>query len=575
MRLALASTLLTLALAATASAAPYSSVTAVGKTGGGVLRFPQAVAYDDSGVPDPGAGAPAGPYVYVADQYSFLVQKFTRSGTFVRQWGGFGTANGRFGNASGDTVGGIGGLAVDGAGRVYVLDSYNDRIQQFTPGGGFQRAWGTTGTAPGQFQLGINGGIAIRGSSLFLADQNNHRVQRFTLDSAGAPVGAPLTFGSFGTGDGQLDHPQGIAVDADAVYVADDRNDRVVKFSHAGAHLGKVGVFGTGDAQFKFAYDAGVDTLGNLYVADNNNHRVQELDAATLAFKRRWGALGTAIGRFGYPRSLAGVKGDPAGGVVVGDTSSNRVQSFAPDGASRGVFGTNARGPGLFMQPKSVAVTRQGELWVADTFSDRVQTVSSAGAFLASHSRVSTFGPAPGGGLGEFRNPYGVAVSPVDGSVYVADTGNDRVQRFDGTAWSVVAGTTFNAPRGVWVDASGRLLVADTGNDRLIRLSGATWSAVGSGLSRPEAVSGFGTSLYAADTGNSRVLKLDATSGALQRTVAAAGRARARCASPRASPSTATATCSSQTPATTASSASTPPGRWSTPGAATARPRAS
>src|SRR3954471_18842820 len=100
-----AATLLTLALAAaTAGAAPYSSVTAVGKTGGGVLRFPQAVAYDASGVQDPGAGAPAGPYLYVADQYSFLVQKFTSGGTFVREWGGFGTANGRFGNASGDTV---------------------------------------------------------------------------------------------------------------------------------------------------------------------------------------------------------------------------------------------------------------------------------------------------------------------------------------------------------------------------------------------------------------------------------------------------------------------------------------
>jgi len=140
--------LLTLALAATASAAPYASTLSVGKTGGGVLRFPQAVAYDDSGVADPGTGAPAGPYVYVADQYSFLVQKFTRSGTFVREWGGFGTGNGRFGNASGDTVGGIGGLAVDGAGRVYVLDSYNDRIQQFTADGTFQRAWGTRPNPP-------------------------------------------------------------------------------------------------------------------------------------------------------------------------------------------------------------------------------------------------------------------------------------------------------------------------------------------------------------------------------------------------------------------------------------------
>ena len=515
-------TLLVFVLAALpAVAAPYSSVTAVGATGGGIFRFPQAVAYDDSGVPDPGAGAPAGPYVYVADQYSFLVQKFTRGGTFVRQWGGFGTAAGRFGNASGDTVGGIGGLAVDGQGRVFVLDSYNDRIQQFTPGGGFVRSFGSTGTAPGQFQLGINGGLAIRGSSLFVADQNNHRVQRFTLDSAGAPVGTPATFGSFGTGDGQLDHPQGVGVDASAVYVADDRNDRVVKFSHDGAYLGKT--TGNATAPFNFAYDAGVDSLGRLYVADNNNHRVQEFDAATFAYRRRWGLLGTEIGRFGYPRSLAGVKGDPAGGVFVGNTSNNRVDAFAPDATHRGSFGSNARGPGLFMQPKSVVTGKDGALWVADTFSDRVQKLSAAGAFVASYSRIGTFGPAPGRGAGEFRNPYGVAVDNASGAVYVADTGNDRVQRFDGTTWTTLAGATFNAPRGVVVDASGRVLVADTGNDRVLRLSGTTWSTVGAGLARPEAVATYGTSAYVADTGNSRVVKLDATTGALQRTLAAAG----------------------------------------------------
>ena len=420
-------------------------------------------------------------------------------------------------------MGGIGGLAVDGQGRVYVLDSYNDRVQQFTPGGTFVRSFGSTGTAPGQFQLGINGGIAIHGSSLFVADQNNHRVQRFALDSSGAPTGTPLAFGSFGTGDGQLDHPQGLGVDATAVFVADDRNDRVVKFGHDGTYLGKLGTSGTGGSQFNFVYDAGVDSRGRLYVADNNNHRVQEFEASTFAYHRRWGLLGTEIGRFGYPRSLAGVKGDPAGGVYVGNTSNNRVDQFAPDSTHRGSFGSNGRANGVFMQPKSAAVGKDGALWVADTFSDRVQKLTAAGEPLASHHRVGTFGPAPGGNPGEFRNPYGVATDPASGAVYVADTGNDRIQRFDGTTWTVVGGTTFNAPRGVWVDSAGRVLVADTGNNRVLRLSGTTWSAVGSGYARPEAVTTSGSSVYVADTGNSRVLKLDATTGALQRTVASAG----------------------------------------------------
>ena len=298
--------LLTLVLAATASAAPYSAVTEAGRTGGGVLRFPQAVAYDDSGVADPGAGAPAGPYVYVADQYSFLVQKFTRSGTFVRQWGGFGTATGRFGNANGDTVGGIGGLAVDSAGRVYVLDSYNDRIQQFTPGGTFQRAWGSTGTAPGQFQLGIGGGLAIRGSSLFVADQNNHRVQRFTLDSAGAPVGTPLTFGSFGAGDGQLDHPQGVGVDADAVYVADDRNDRVVEVQPRRCLPRQDDRERHGAVQLRLRRRRRQPSAGSTSPTTTTT-ACRSSTPRTFAYRRRWGLLGTEVGRFGYPRSLAGV----------------------------------------------------------------------------------------------------------------------------------------------------------------------------------------------------------------------------------------------------------------------------
>ena len=424
-----------------------------------------------------------------------------------------------------------------------MLDSYNDRIQQFAPGGTFVRSFGSTGTAPGQFQLGINGGLAIRGGSLFVADQNNHRVQRFTLDSTGAPVGTPADVRLASARATASSTTRRVSASMPtAVYVADDRNDRVVKFSHDGAYLGKT--TGNATAPFNFAYDAGVDSLGRLYVADNNNHRVQEFDAATFAYRRRWGVLGTASREFGYPRSLAGVKSDPAGGVFVGNTSNNRVDAFAPDSTARGSFGINGRGPGLFMQPKSVAAGKDGTLWVADTFSDRVQNLRAAGDFVASYRRAGTFGPSPGGAAGEFRNPYGVAVDPVSGVVYVADTGNDRVQRFDGTTWTVVGGTTFNAPRGVGVDASGRLLVADTGNDRVLRLSGTTWSTIGSGFARPEAVTAQGPSVYVADPHSALVSSSTRPPERFS--------ARTRPPSWRASRSTQAATSSSRTPATTA-----------------------
>lgn len=110
-----------------ASAAPdWRAPATVGTGQDGVLRFPQTLAYDASGVNDPVA---PGPYVYAADQYSFTVQKFTADGHFVRRFGGYGSEAGHFGGTLADgspttgVVGGISELAVDAQGRVYVLDS--------------------------------------------------------------------------------------------------------------------------------------------------------------------------------------------------------------------------------------------------------------------------------------------------------------------------------------------------------------------------------------------------------------------------------------------------------------------
>src|SRR4051794_20558809 len=73
---------------------------AVGVAQEGVFRFPQTLAYDASGTADPDPQVPPGPYVYVADQHSFWVQKFTAGGRFVRRFGGYGSAAGQLGATS-------------------------------------------------------------------------------------------------------------------------------------------------------------------------------------------------------------------------------------------------------------------------------------------------------------------------------------------------------------------------------------------------------------------------------------------------------------------------------------------
>ena len=87
-------------------ACPYAGLRVIGQRAEGVLRFPEAVALGPDGD------------VYVADQLSYVVQKFSPYGQFETEWGSYGGGHGQFGP--------IGGLAVDGAGEVYVVDSSRD-----------------------------------------------------------------------------------------------------------------------------------------------------------------------------------------------------------------------------------------------------------------------------------------------------------------------------------------------------------------------------------------------------------------------------------------------------------------
>lgn len=476
---------------AAARAAPFQTPAVFGANGGSVLRFPQAVAYDEA------AGV-----VYVADQYSFLVKKFKPDGTFLGEWGGYGSDPGRFGATSGDgaatatsgTVGGIGGIAAGPGGDVYVLDSFNGRVEQFSSGGTYKRS------VEG-FNTGINGGVAIHGDQLYVADQNNDRVERFVLGADGAPVFAGQ-FGSSGTGDGQLRKPQGVAVDPEGahdVFVADDQNHRVQRFSAAGVYEAQVGGFGSGDGQFKNPYDVGVDQGDQLYVADNQNHRVQRFKASTFAFLGAFGGFGTADPQMANVRSLSGIAASPSGGVYVGDTSNDRIDEFASDDHFVRTWGASGRSPGNFTLPRALAVDAQGTMVVADTRNDRIERIRADGFFLDQWGKTSSLGyPTTGDGPKEFRDPAGVAVDPATGEVYTVEGGNHRVQRFgaDGTHLATYGGVAagsapgqFTEPLGVAVGPGGELVVADTRNDRLQRRDPSTgaWT-VQAGFARPAAV---------------------------------------------------------------------------------------
>ena len=132
---------------------------------------------------------------------------------------------------------------------------------------------------------------------------------------------------------------------------------------------------------------------------------------------------------------------------------------------------------GQFTAPHGLAVAPDGSLYVADSNNHRIQKFDASGKFLlefGTFSGPNNANPASG----TFNEPWGVAVGP-DGNVYVADTWNHRIQKFDPNGkfikmWGTPGQTDINGqggifwgPRGVAVDKGGRVYVTDTGNKRI------------------------------------------------------------------------------------------------------------
>ncbi len=214
---------------------------------------------------------------------------------------------------------------------------------------------------------------------------------------------------------------------------------------------------------FKRPRGVAVDSAGNIYVADTENHLIRKYTAAG-GYLTQWGGFGSTFGNFRYPRD---VTVGPDGRVYVADTLNDRIQVFDAAGGFIAVYGiSRGGGPEQFDTPKAVALDPAGRLFVADTFNNRIKVMGPSGEHLF------TFGQS-GREVAGMRNPSGVAVSPA-GGVYVADTFHDQIQVFNLAGGFVRKwGATgegpgqFVSPRGMAVDASGRVYVSDTNNHRI------------------------------------------------------------------------------------------------------------
>ena len=255
------------------------------------------------------------------------------------------------------------------------------------------------------------------------------------------------------------------------------------------------------------------------------NYIVLVLTAALLV----WAMMGIATaasesyvfdlkwGDFDWPYSIAI---DSAGNVYVADTWNNRIQKFNATGSFITKWGSEGSANGQFYIPEGVAVDNEGNVYVADSFNNRIQKFDSTGSFI---TKWGSYGTEDG----QFEQPYGVDVDSA-GNVYVTDAQNHRVQKFNATGSFITKwgsyGTEdgqFNHPYVISVDNVGNVYVADTDNHRIQKFN-ATGSFItkwgeGRGSADGQFYHPFGVgvdnegNVYVADSYNHRIQKFNAT----------------------------------------------------------------
>jgi tripartite motif-containing protein 71 len=518
---------------ASSSACPYTGLTQNGQRGGGVLRFPQAVAVGPDGA------------VYVTDQGSHVIQQFGPDGTWLRDIGTAGTRPGE--------LSAIGAVTVTGDNQVVVADGGSNRIVRFDATGGLIGSWGGGGTALGRFHFGAGGGndaaagggLAASGETLYIVDTGNDRVVRFNASGGnGAEIVPP----------GTLANPRGVAVRGTRMLVADDQHHRVAAFDTGGHLLASIGLGqGAGPGQLNFPYGVSIDPQGRVFVADDLNHRVVRYStpATKYQYKARWGAYGTAAGRLAYPRGLAT---NANGELFVANTGNDRIDVFDSSGTLKRSFGTSGRASGQFDAPLGAAADAAGIRAVTDSVNGRVQLLNADGSIAsvwgspnpgptilpdpvavafdqggngfvldARRSRIVVFDRATattsrsigseGSGPGQLLSPQALAIDNA-GTVSVADTGNTRIARFAPDGSYLGSFAVDSAPRGIAVTPDGsKLYVSDSANRITVYDPAGTeldqFGGTGSKLGKLNAPAQItldpGGNLWVADRGNNRI----------------------------------------------------------------------
>jgi hypothetical protein len=361
--------------------------------------------------------------IYVADANNNRVQIFDRATyVYLATLGSLGTGDYEF-NSPRD-------VAVDSAGKLYVADTFNFRVQQYDSSLVYQHTFGSTAvpylTDGYHYNFPTDVAVDSSGNVAIIEDEGRgHRLIK--LDAAGEPQFIVGEAGIPGDDNAHFNDARGVEFDAAGnVYVADCANHRVQIFNSAGTWVTRLGTgWGTGDYEFKCPTGVALGSDDFIYVADSLNHRIQIYDdnriyVATLGTT---GVPGSGNNQFNEPQD---VDVDAGGAIYVADTFNHRVQVFNSGYAWQMTLGISEEcGYDFdhFCVPMGVSVDEGGDIYVSEYWNPRVQVFDSAGAYL------TTIGGAWGSGDSSFQHIRRVDVDAA-GNVYLADTLNHRVQKF-------------------------------------------------------------------------------------------------------------------------------------------------